>query len=71
MSAADNKAEYEELDQLLDKVNAGQADWVATIEELRLQINDAYDDGALAGYQYRALKGKSARVHQRTWLATQ
>lgn len=53
---------YEELDGLLDKAVLQQTDWVTTLQAIRTQVDAAYDSGALADYQWRALVTRSAKI---------
>ncbi len=52
---------FEELDARLDMAKNAQL-WLDSLATIRTDIDKAYNEGAIAEYQYKVLLTKSARI---------
>ena len=57
----------EQLDEMIDQV-VGQQDLFLDLSKLSKLVDDAYDEGVIAEYQWRFLKGKIRAQEQRPTL---
>lgn len=53
---------FEQLDGLLDQASLMQEDWVTSLQNIRELSDAAYNAGALADYEWKALVTRSARI---------
>lgn len=53
---------YEQLDALLDQADLMQEDWVTSLQNIRELSDHAYNAGALADYEWKALVTRSALI---------